>query len=197
MRTCSAEFQCYVIEIEINNLPVNYQCKAQCFIFQLGWFSKKPGRPNAIHILCLERKFREDLDNKEGHYLKGFLATYKRFYSKIRSEARFNKRHTYHTCMLLKNYDSIYFRTSREIIKYSVKYSKNLGANIHMHPYSAFLLKRPVRLLIRYETVGLLIKYTVPTNPMEDGFFIYLFNLHSSLRDLQKFITSLFNHRKF
>lgn len=128
------------IETEINNLPVYYQCKAQYFIFQSGWFSKKSGRPNAIHILCLQDKFREDLDNKEGHYLKDFFATYKCFYSKIRSEARSNKRHTYHN-MLLKNYDSIYFRTSREIIKYSVKYSKNLGANIHIQLYAAFYLR--------------------------------------------------------
>lgn len=65
--------------------------------------------------------------------------------------------------MLFKNYDLIYFRNSRETIKYSVKYSKSLGANTHIQFYAVFLLKRPVPPLIRYEAVGLLIIYTVPT----------------------------------
>lgn len=43
--------------------------------------------------------------------------------------------------MLFKNYDSIYFRKSGNIIKCSVKCSKNLGANIHMQLYTVHNLQ--------------------------------------------------------
>lgn len=32
------------------------------FHFQSGWFSKKSGRPNDPYVLCLQGKFREDLE---------------------------------------------------------------------------------------------------------------------------------------
>lgn len=138
-------------------------------------------------------KFR-GLERTRRHTLpKDFLATYKCFHSKIRIEARLNKRYTYRN-MLFKNYDSIYFRNSRDIIKCSVKYCKNLGTNIHMQIHTVFKLIRPLPPLFRQETVGLLRIHTVLTNSMEDGFSHFLY---PSLKDLQTLITILFNMEIF
>lgn len=128
---------------EINNLPVytiKYQRKAQCFIFSQDGILRNVGdqmpHTHYAYKVSLEKIYRE----QGGTLLKDLLATYICFHSKIRSEARPNKRYTHTVTCFLRTTIQFTLETpwrSQNVLSNTLK---NLGANIHMQLNTVFNL---------------------------------------------------------